>query len=332
MENKDDLYYNKHQYANMPAISVLMPNYNYAPYLKEAIESILCQTFSDFELILIDDGSTDESVSIVESYARQDKRIRFYRNEKHIGLTAMLNKGIDLCEGEYLARMDSDDIAVPNRLEKQKDFLKLKNLDICGGNVVFFDGTTKYGIFTCPQTNEEIIAHLPFGCPIIHSTVMGKTSLFKKYYYRDFPRAEDWDLWLRMIADGVKIENISDMILWYRKQRYKTNKHLYSDTAISNLQLRALEIIGIPCTPQERELHYRILQVNQLRGSMELFNVLLWLRKLKRFISHNKPSKWTTRLYRQRFRLIIEMNSDRCRVGWLLYSVVKKLYPQIQKH
>ena len=110
----------------MPKVSVLMPAYNSEKYIAEAIESILNQTFSDFEFIIINDGSTDKTAEIVNGYARADKRIKFINNKKNQGLIAVLNQGLDLCRGEYIARMDSDDIAINDRLEKL-DYLFIRS-------------------------------------------------------------------------------------------------------------------------------------------------------------------------------------------------------------
>src|SRR2546423_6687976 len=108
--------------AMRPRVSVLMPVYDVAKYLREAIDSILGQTFTDFEFIIIDDASTDRSAEIINSY--NDPRIRFIQNEKNVGLIATLNRGLDLAYGEYLARMDQDDVSLPERLAKQVAFME----------------------------------------------------------------------------------------------------------------------------------------------------------------------------------------------------------------
>lgn len=114
-----------------PAISVLMPVYNSEKYLNEAIESILNQTFVDFEFIIINDASNDNSENIIESY--QDSRIKYFKNEKNLGVAKTLNKGLKLAQGKYIARMDSDDISLPERLYKQFKFMEVYNdIDVCG--------------------------------------------------------------------------------------------------------------------------------------------------------------------------------------------------------
>lgn len=117
----------------MPEISVVMPVYNASQYLAEAIESIVSQTFTDWELIIIDDGSTDDSKLIIKRYAQSDKRIRYYKNEQNMGVIRTLNKGINLSTGKYIARMDADDISLPTRFDTQYRFLE-NNADVamCG--------------------------------------------------------------------------------------------------------------------------------------------------------------------------------------------------------
>ena len=106
-----------------PLISVLMPVYNSEKYVAEAIESILCQTYKDFEFIIINDASTDSSLKIIAKYAKQDKRIKLINNKKNVKISASLNKGLSIAKGKYIARMDSDDISLPSRFELQTKFL-----------------------------------------------------------------------------------------------------------------------------------------------------------------------------------------------------------------
>ena len=121
----------------MPKVSVLMPAYNSEKYIAEAIETILNQTFSDFEFIIINDGSTDKTAEIVNGYARADKRIKFINNNKNQGLIAVLNQGLDLCRGEYIARMDSDDIAINDRLSPLLAFSLLSSCNFVHSSSIF---------------------------------------------------------------------------------------------------------------------------------------------------------------------------------------------------
>jgi glycosyltransferase involved in cell wall biosynthesis len=122
----------------MPKISVIMPVYNTAPYLPAAIESILSQSFTDFEFLIIDDGSTDGSYEVCEKYAEQDERIKLSRNDKNMGISYTRNKLIELANSEYIAPQDSDDISLPHRLELSYEYLQshLKTAVVSGDNII----------------------------------------------------------------------------------------------------------------------------------------------------------------------------------------------------
>ena len=131
----------------MPKVSVLMPAYNSEAFVAEAIESILNQTYTDFEFIIINDGSTDKTAEIIDEYAKNDSRIKFINNHKNQGLIAVLNQGLDLCTGEYVARMDSDDISMPQRFEKQVQYMdEHQEVGILGTWIDFFPTTTMQGV------------------------------------------------------------------------------------------------------------------------------------------------------------------------------------------
>ena len=205
---------------NNPRVTILMPVYNGERYLVDAIESILNQTYTDFEFLIINDGSADKSVSIIESY--NDNRIRLIHNEKNLGLIASLNKGIALAKGEYLARMDSDDISVPQRLEKQVQFLDAHpDVSVVASHIRFMnaDGEETGYWDNDMSTNSwaDIYAALPKHDCIAHPAVVIRKSVICKYLYRSAQKhIEDWDLWLRMVSDGLKIEKINEVLLKYR--------------------------------------------------------------------------------------------------------------------
>tara|TARA_B100000795_G_scaffold179192_1_gene135631 strand:+ start:4505 stop:5500 length:996 start_codon:yes stop_codon:yes gene_type:complete len=192
-------------------ISIIMPVYNSAPFIGEAIDSILNQTYKDIELIIINDGSTDNSASIIESY--NDNRIKLINNDSNKGIVYSLNKSISMSSGQYIARMDSDDIANIDRLESQLKYLNLHNLDICGSSINTFGLMRR--IINYPETTQDVKFFSIFGSPVAHPTAFGYAQLFKKYPYRNVT-AEDYDLWTRMLMDGVNIGNIQVPLLDYR--------------------------------------------------------------------------------------------------------------------
>lgn len=202
---------------NKPMVTVLMSVYNGERFLKEAIESILTQTFTDFEFLIINDGSTDDSVKIIESY--DDQRIRLINNEKNLKLIASLNKGVSLARGKYIARMDCDDVSMPDRLEKEVKFLE-NNHDygLVGTwyTVIDAEGKDQYNR-SYPSNNDLIKLFLSLNCPLAHGSIMGRAELFKKNSYgsKEYPAVEDYELWVRMSKD-TKVYNIPEYLFKYR--------------------------------------------------------------------------------------------------------------------
>jgi glycosyltransferase involved in cell wall biosynthesis len=203
-----------------PKITVLLPVYNAAQFLRQAIDSILSQTFSDFELLIVNDGSTDSSAEIISSYS--DSRIRVLKNEKNIGLIASLNRGIAETKGKYIARMDADDISLPDRLQQQvtkmesdpgiavlSSFVDFMNVD---GDITGTWSTDR------EATSESEIRKLMMrtNC-IAHPTVMMRTDVIRKYLFNPKRKgSEDWDLWMRLLASGHRIAKLPEVLLNYR--------------------------------------------------------------------------------------------------------------------
>ena len=179
-----------------PVISVLMPVYNAAKYLPEAIESILQQTLPEFEFLIIDDGSTDESAEIVRSY--KDPRICFVQNEKNLGITATLNKGIQLASFELIARMDADDISYPERLEKQYQYFQTHPDCVLLSNAVRYVSANKERARNVYFNNDFIYYDLIYTCKINHPVVMFKRGVVLKEGGYQTKYAEDFDLWWRL--------------------------------------------------------------------------------------------------------------------------------------
>ena len=210
----------------MPAVSVLMPVCNGAAYLRQAVESILHQTFSDFEFLIIDDGSSDESLRLLQAYAWRDARIRL-RSRENRGLTATLNELIAQARGEFLARMDADDIALPDRLARQVDFLRRHSEVLCvGGAFDFIDGAGRYLTTLYPvRTDQEIQDHLLRGhCAIAHPASMARAQSVRDVGGYQCDLVEDLDLWLRLGERG-QLANLSDVVLRYRLHSDSVSEH-----------------------------------------------------------------------------------------------------------
>ena len=198
-----------------PLISVVLPVYNGEKYLVEAIDSILVQTFPNFELIMIDDGSTDGSKHILRKYERCDPRVRVILRENR-GLATTLNDSLEIARGEWIARMDADDIALPHRFERQLQWLKQTSADICGSWVRRF-GTLDKRVVRLFQTDEVIKMEMLFCSPFAHPTVMMRTALVKQLRYdKAWEKAEDYDFWGRAAEAGLKMTNVPEVLLLYR--------------------------------------------------------------------------------------------------------------------
>ena len=203
----------------MPLISVILPVYNGSTYLGAALSSILSQSSQDFELVVINDGSTDDSESVIKNY--NDSRIHYVYQQNH-GLPATLNKAIGLACGEFIARQDQDDISFPLRLQKQVEFL-IANPDVgmVGTNAeVWADNTKTDRLLEHPADDASIKFNLLFDNPFVHSSVMIRRSVFEKVgvYCEDKTRQppEDYELWSR-VAREFKVANIPKVLLAYRE-------------------------------------------------------------------------------------------------------------------
>lgn len=200
-----------------PIISVVMSVYNGARFLPEAIESILEQTFTNFEFIIINDGSTDETLSILESYAKRDVRVNVYSHAKQ-GLTESLNRGCMMARGEYIARMDGDDISVKDRFISQLEFMDAHaEVGLLGGAFELIDTTGKTLCTAVnPLEDREIRRALVDGSVFLHpSVLMRKEALDMVGRYRKVMHAEDYDLWLRM-AECTQVANLPKVLVKYR--------------------------------------------------------------------------------------------------------------------
>ncbi|VVB77912.1 Glycosyltransferase AglG [uncultured archaeon] len=210
----------KSKIINKPSISVLMSAYNSEKYIAEAIESILNQTFKDFEFIIFDDGSEDKTKQIIQKYAKKDKRIIPIYNKCNIGYKGFirnLNRGLKMAKGKYIARMDADDISIENRFQIQYDFLK-KNTEIflVGGSFRYIDENSKILYQQINNFSPEVIAKkLPYKSMVHHPTVMFRNK--GKIYYREKAiYCEDRDLWLRFLTDNKKMIVLPNILINYR--------------------------------------------------------------------------------------------------------------------
>ena len=193
-----------------------MSVFNHEEFLDESIQSILNQTFKDFEFIIINDASTDSTLEIIKKYQIKDKRIQLIINKKNIGLTKSLNKGLKISKGKYIARQDADDVSLPKRLEKQYEFLeKNKQIILCGTDYINIDDKGQ----KLPKRRviydwKKIKKILPKDNPFVHSSIMFRN---KGLFYREkFELAQDYDLYLNLLTKGMKMINLKRVLIKHR--------------------------------------------------------------------------------------------------------------------
>lgn len=203
-----------------PLVSIMLPCYNCEEYVEEAVRSIINQTYQKLEILCTDDCSKDNTYEILERIARTDSRIILQRHKENRGIVDTLNEMIELASGEYIGRMDADDISMPNRIEKQVAFLiNNPEIDICGTQARIIDETGRvFSRTILPETEEEHRAFLPYFSTVSHPTVLARREFYKQNYYdKEFLHAEDYEMWLRAVfAEKRKICNIPELLLDYR--------------------------------------------------------------------------------------------------------------------
>lgn len=202
-----------------PDISVIMSVYNGEAYLAEAVESVMNQTFKNWELIIINDCSTDSTAEILADLSSRDERVKIHPNEVNLRLPTSLNKAISLCEGKYIARMDADDVCLPDRLEKQFKFME-ENPDVALSSCRFM--TVKNGVYASGGAggrcdSEAIPSMLLVSNPILHPGVIARAEVFREFNYdTTLTCTEDLELWTRLAAAGLKMEILPECLLVYR--------------------------------------------------------------------------------------------------------------------
>ncbi|GHV93178.1 hypothetical protein AGMMS50268_36810 [Spirochaetia bacterium] len=210
-------------------ISVVLATFNEPPeYIAKSIQSILDQTIDDFELLLIDDSTKPDTVETINTLTQGDSRIKLIRSSERMGFVQALNIGLKQAQGKYIARMDGDDISLPNRFELQLAYLESHpDVHVIGGSINIIN--EKGEIISCrrfPTTSIKVKLFSIFRSPVSHPTVMMRKSIIEKgiYYDENFKKAEDLELWLRLIKYGYNITNIPDIIVSSRVIGDHSNK------------------------------------------------------------------------------------------------------------
>lgn len=246
-------------------ITVLMPVYNAEKYLKKAIESILNQTYENFDFLIIDDGSTDTSGAIIKSF--NDTRITFLKNEGNMGIVRTLNKGLTLIDSDYICRMDSDDIAVPERLEEQLKYMESHpEVAVSGSSILKFNDQGNQHILKVRTDSKRLKTHLLFDNALMHPTVIMRNSILKKYgfsYDESHVAMEDYGLWQK-VSLVSELGNIDDVLLKYRENDEGISQKAKKDaekrnSAFINVYLHYFALLGIGLKEREVVLYRQFI-------------------------------------------------------------------------
>lgn len=275
-----------------PAVTVLMPVYNGAAFLPESIRSVLAQTFTDFELLIVDDCSTDDSIAVIQTFT--DSRIRLIRLPENIGVAGVRNIGLTEARGKYIAFLDCDDIALPERLQKQYAFLETHtDLGVVGGYAQTFPERSR--VLTNPETPQEIKVSLLFDTPILNSTAMVRRVFLQTYalaYNADYKYfAEDYEFWQRL-GEVCDLANMPEVLIKYRvlpasasRKNRERNREI-----MTGLYFAYFQRIGLPATAQEARLHdlIRYTGPKDFSDIRRLTTVQDWLEKIATWNERSK--------------------------------------------
>lgn len=319
---------------NSLTLSVIMPVYNGQKYLNDAIDSVLCQTFKDFELLIIDDGSTDSSVEIIQSI--KDSRIRLLKNEKNQGIAFTRNVGLKEAKGEFLAWMDCDDLIEPNRFEIQIDYLRENlKIGICGTALSRF-GEGKPRISREYADSEMIKAALLFYPAIRPATAMYRMDMVRKAeltYDTRLAVAEDYDFYFEA-SFHFPIKNLDQVLYHYRSSESSIMK-IYSDRQqlLFNfhkiIYSKAFEKLGVSKLEKNFELHYSCSSTRLITSFIGLIEIYEWLLYLKRKNSEVRLYDLDSfnKVLASIFFLVCKKSSQIGLQTFIFYKKNKKVFP-----
>ena len=302
-----------------PKVTVLMPVYNAERCLREAINSILSQTFDDFEFLVIDDGSTDGSAAIIQSCT--DPRRRFVQNPRNLGLTATLNLGLGMAQGKYIARMDADDVSLPERLAKQVAFLDMHpDVGIVGVWAEAF-GDAQFRI-PHPPDAETIRAKLLFDSALVHPAVLMRRAFLDTHHLRYQPLGhfEDYELWQRA-ARLFPLANIPEILFRYRVSGgsafFGASEDAQSEVYAA-LDRKSLPLLGVDPTPADLALHtYLRRPTGNRRDEAECW--LLRLADANRRTGYYDSAAFAAMLH-ERWLVVCYQTTGSAPARWLRYA------------
>ncbi|HLL30659.1 MAG TPA: glycosyltransferase family 2 protein, partial [Allosphingosinicella sp.] len=267
----------------MILVSVVMPVLNAAPFLAEAVDSVLGQTHRELELIIVDDGSSDESRDIAAGAAARDGRVRTLFLERLEGSTSSAraaNAGIEIALGPYIARMDGDDIALPHRIELEIAFLQEQGLDACGGHARSFGSDER--LYWYPATPEGVERELLFRVGILHPTLLARAELMRAHPYLQRASHEDYEWQVRVVAAGARLGNVQEIVLRHRTHADQAHVR-HSALFVRDLrQYRFRHLMRLfPATrPADYQIFAALAEKQPITDREELRRAAVWLARL----------------------------------------------------
>lgn len=327
-----------HAPARQPTVSVIMPVYNAERFLHSAIQSILGQSFADFELLVLDDGSTDSSAAIIASF--DDPRIMVHRAPANRGLVYQLNLGIEKARGKYLARMDADDIAREHRLRRQVTFMDSHpDVGACGTYFRSFDARRRYRVSLLPTSHDAICAYLLFGNPIAHPTLMLRRSVLERTgirYATGKDSCEDYHLYVDLHAH-TKLANVPYVGLNYRlhaTNMSKTHAAFQQSTAAEKQREYVRDFYGAGSpSDQDALVHEHLAMSGSVIGTMaECSTFVAWLESVRGFNERSgrfNPREFTRGLGHFLYRKVVSQRLPGTSVLSLLINRHRALFAAV---
>ena len=265
-----------------PLVSVVVPCFNAQRWLGAALDSLQRQTHRELEIVAVDDASTDGTAAVLAERAGADSRIRAFRLERNAGPGAAANRALAECQGAFIARLDADDEALPERIETQLAFLRRTGVDLCGSWFVDY-GPGLHRTVRWPHEEAAVKAGLLFGNPICHPTLLARREVFDAFRYGDEQRlAEDYDL-LSRASTRFRMALVPRALTRYRRHpaQASTLKRDALEAVTRRIRLENLARQGIAATPEEQRLHNLVRAPRSIERLDDLLGVERWLRRLR---------------------------------------------------
>lgn len=270
-------------------VSVLLATRNRAQLVARALASLRAQTHSALEILVLDDGSSDATPQWLDRLASEEPRLRWFRREQSQGLASALNALLAWSTGRWLARMDDDDVAYPQRIERQLAHMRAEKLDVCGSGYRRVAGWRR-SIARPPTEHDRILGELLFQPPLLHPSVMIRREVFERHgaYSETAPHAEDYQLWVRLMP-FVRFGNCPEVLLDYTLSAAQVSRRHNAqqvETARA-LRVQALRQLGIPHTPEQARIHMGLRDPVAIESLAQLDEIHAWLCTLS---GHLRPA------------------------------------------